>query len=36
MRTTPARSPGDQIICVPNRMVITVEGKGTGIDALTQ
>ena len=36
VRTTPARSPGDQIICVPNRMVITVEGKGTGIDALTQ
>jgi len=36
VHTTPARSPGDQIICVPNRMVITIEGKGTGIDALTQ
>jgi hypothetical protein len=36
VHTVPARSPGDQIICVPNRMVITVEGKGTGIDALAQ
>jgi hypothetical protein len=36
VHTVPARSPGDQIICVPNRMVITIEGKGTGIDALTQ
>jgi len=36
VRTTPARSPGDQVICVPNHMVITVEGKGTGIDALAQ
>jgi hypothetical protein len=34
VRTVPARSPGDQIICVPNHMVITVEGKGVGIDAL--
>lgn len=36
VRTTPARSPGDQVICVPNHMVITVEGKGTGINALAQ
>jgi len=36
VHTVPARSPGDQIICVPNRMVITIEGKGPGIDALTQ
>lgn len=36
VHTIPARSPGDQIICVPNRMVITIEGKGTGIDALAQ
>jgi hypothetical protein len=36
VHTVPARSPGDQIICVPNHMVITIEGKGTGIDALTQ
>ncbi len=36
VHTVPARSPGDQIICVPNHMVITVEGKATGIDALTQ
>jgi hypothetical protein len=36
VHTAPARSPGDQIICVPNRMVITVEGKGTSIDALAQ
>jgi hypothetical protein len=36
VHTVPARSPGDQVICVPNRMVITIEGKGTGIDALGQ
>jgi hypothetical protein len=36
VHTVPARSPGDQIICVPNHMVITVEGKGTSIDALAQ
>jgi len=36
VRTTPARSPGDQVICVPNHVVITVEGKGAGIDALAQ
>jgi hypothetical protein len=36
VHTVAARSPGDQIICVPNRMVIMVEGKGTGIDALAQ
>jgi hypothetical protein len=36
VHTIPARSPGDQVICVPNHMVITVEGKGTGIDALAQ
>ena len=36
VRTVPARSPGDQIICVPNRMVITVEGKGIGVDAIAQ
>jgi hypothetical protein len=36
VHTVPARSPGDQVICVPNRMVITIEGKGTGIDALAQ
>jgi hypothetical protein len=36
VHTIPARSPGDQIICVPNRMVITIEGKGTGIDAPAQ
>ncbi|RIE06308.1 NusG domain II-containing protein [Candidatus Cryosericum terrychapinii] len=36
VHTVPARSPGDQIICVPNRMVIIIEGKGTNIDALTQ
>jgi len=36
VHTVAARSPGDQIICVPNRMVITVEGEGTGIDALAQ
>jgi hypothetical protein len=36
VHTVPARSPGDQIICVPNRMVITIEGKGTGIDAPAQ
>jgi hypothetical protein len=35
VHTVPARSPGDQVICVPNHMVITVKGKGTGIDALT-
>jgi len=34
VRTVPAHSPGDQIICVPNRMVITIEGKGTRIDAV--
>lgn len=34
VHTAPARSPGDQIICVPNRMVITIEGKGTRIDAV--
>jgi hypothetical protein len=34
VHTVAARSPGDQIICVPNRMVITVEGEGNGIDAL--
>jgi hypothetical protein len=36
VKTAPARSPGDQIICVPNRMVITVEGKRTTIDALAK
>lgn len=36
VHTVPAQSPGDQIICVPNHMVITVKGKGTGIDALAQ
>jgi len=36
VHTIPARSPGDQVICVPNHMVITVEGKGTGIDAIAQ
>jgi len=36
VHTVPARSPGDQVICVPNRMVITIEGKGNGIDALAQ
>jgi hypothetical protein len=36
VHTVAARSPGDQIICVPNHMVIMVEGKGTGIDALAQ
>jgi hypothetical protein len=36
VHTIPARSPGDQIICVPNRMVITIEGAGAGIDALAQ
>lgn len=36
VHTIPARSPGDQVICVPNHMVITVEGEGTGIDALAQ
>jgi len=36
VHTIPARSPGDQVICVPNHMVITIEGEGTGIDALAQ
>ena len=36
VHTVPARSPGDQIICVPNHMVITVEGHVTPIDALAQ
>jgi hypothetical protein len=36
VKTSPARSPGDQVICVPNRMVITIEGKRTDIDALAQ
>lgn len=36
VHTIPARSPGDQIICVPNHMVMTIEGKRTGIDALAQ
>jgi len=36
VRTSPARSPGDQIICVPNRMVITVEHGKAQIDALAQ
>ncbi len=36
VHTTAARSPGDQIICVPNHVVITVEGKEAGIDALSQ
>jgi hypothetical protein len=35
VHTVPARSPGDQIICVPNHMVITIEGKGA-VDALAQ
>ena len=35
VHTVAAHSPGDQIICVPNHMVITVEGRGAGIDALT-
>jgi len=34
VHTSPAHSPGDQIICVPNHMVITIEGRGTSIDAL--
>jgi hypothetical protein len=36
VHTIPARSPGDQVICVPNHMVITIEGEGTGIDAVAQ
>jgi hypothetical protein len=36
VKTSPARSPGDQIICVPNRMVITVERGKARIDALAQ
>lgn len=36
VHTVPARSPGDQIICVPNHMVITIRGRGTGTDALVQ
>jgi hypothetical protein len=36
VKTSPAHSPGDQIICVPNRMVITVERGRTDIDALAQ
>jgi hypothetical protein len=36
VNTSPAHSPGDQIICVPNRMVITVERGRTDIDALAQ
>jgi len=36
VRTSPAHSPGDQIICVPNRMVITVERGKASIDALAQ
>jgi hypothetical protein len=36
VKTSPAHSPGDQIICVPNRMVITVERGRTTIDALAQ
>jgi hypothetical protein len=35
VHTVPARSPGDQIICVPNHMAITVRGKGA-VDALAQ
>jgi len=36
VHTLPARSPGDQIICVPNHMVITIQGNGTQIDAVAQ
>jgi len=36
VHTVPARSPGDQVICVPNRMVITIEAKGNRIDAVAQ
>ncbi|MFZ2413529.1 MAG: NusG domain II-containing protein [Candidatus Cryosericum sp.] len=35
VHTVPARSPGDQIICVPNHMVITIKGK-EAVDALAQ
>lgn len=34
VHTAPARSPGDQIICVPNRMVLTIEGAGGKVDAV--
>jgi hypothetical protein len=36
VKTHPAHSPGDQIICVPNHMVITVESGRSTIDALAQ
>jgi len=36
VKTHPARSPGDQIICVPNHMIITVESGRSTIDALAQ
>lgn len=36
VKTSPAYSPGDQIICVPNRLVITVERGRMDIDALAQ
>lgn len=34
VHTSPARSPGDQIICVPNHMALTVQGKRSKIDAV--
>lgn len=36
VHTRAAYSPGDQIICVPNHLVITVERGIQSIDALTQ
>lgn len=36
VHTAPAKSPGEQIICVPNHLVITIEGNRSDIDALAQ
>ncbi len=36
VHTTPAHSPGDQIICVPNHLTVTVEGGKKHVDVLAQ
>ena len=36
VHTRAAYSPGDQIICVPNHLVITIERGSQSIDALTK
>jgi len=36
VHTQPAHSPGEQIICVPNHLIIVIEGNRSDIDALAQ